>query len=261
MPLGAVGELYIGGAGVARGYLEPARADRRAVHRRSVRRRAGARLYRTGDLARYLPDGNIEFLGRNDHQVKIRGFRIELGRDRGAAGASIPRCARRWCSRARTGPATSGWSPTCAARCAGRTSLPRSCARTWRSALPEYMVPAAFVRLDALPLTPNGKLDRKALPAPEGDACARARPTRRRRARSRTPLAGHLGELLGVERVGRHDNFFELGGHSLLAVRLMERLRRRGLSAEVRALFATPTLAELAATLGAATSAASCRPT
>jgi aryl carrier-like protein len=119
--------------------------------------------------------------------------------------------------------------------------------------LPEYMVPAAYVRLEELPLTANGKLDRKALPAPEGDAYA----VKRYEApvgEIETRLAEIWAEMLKVERVGRHDNFFELGGHSLLAVKLMERMRQQGLHADVRALFATPTLAELAATVGLQTS-------
>ena len=119
--------------------------------------------------------------------------------------------------------------------------------RTHLSArLPEYMVPAAYVRLEKLPLTPNGKVDRKALPAPEGDAYV-ARGYEAPVGETETALAGIWAEVLKLERVGRHDNFFELGGHSLLAVRVIERLRQAGLEADVRALFATPTLAELAA--------------
>ena len=118
------------------------------------------------------------------------------------------------------------------------------------AALPAYMVPAAYVKLEALPLTPNGKLDRKALPAPEGEAYAR-QAYEPPQGEVETTLAGLWAELLGVERVGRHDNFFELGGHSLLAVSLIERMRRAGLHADVRALFSAPTLAELAQAVGA----------
>ncbi|QPB24387.1 condensation domain-containing protein [Rhizobium sp. 007] len=214
----------------------------------------GDRLYRTGDLGRYLPDGNLEFLGRNDDQVKIRGFRIEPGE-----------IAARLCEHARVreaavvarqdragdkhlvayvvcGPEAgsddddgSGLAVALRAHLGGR--------------LPDYMVPAAFVRLEALPLTANGKLDRKGLPAPADDAYAR-RSYEAPQGEIETALAGIWAELLGVERVGRHDHFFELGGHSLLAVQLMERLRRLSLGVEVRTLFARPVLADLAASLG-----------
>ncbi|MCP3478013.1 non-ribosomal peptide synthase/polyketide synthase (plasmid) [Bradyrhizobium sp. CCGUVB1N3] len=251
VPLGAVGEIYVGGAGVARGYLNrPALTAERFIASPFVE---GDRLYRTGDLARYLPDGNLEFLGRSDDQVKIRGFRIEPGEiaARLVEHASVREAAvvaredrsgeKRLVAYVVTADEDAGEAE--AAELAGtlRTHL--------GARLPEYMVPSAFVRLAVLPLTVNGKLDRKALPAPEDDAYAR-RTYEAPRGEIETALAQIWAELLGLERVGRHDNFFELGGHSLLAVQLMERLRRLSLGIEVRTLFAKPVLADLAVSLG-----------
>ncbi|MBP2239426.1 amino acid adenylation domain-containing protein, partial [Sinorhizobium kostiense] len=254
VPFGAVGELYIGGAGVARGYLNrpDLTAERFLADPFSVK--AGARMYRTGDLARYLPDGNLEFLGRNDEQVKIRGFRIEPGEiaarlcEHELVGEAVvvarddragdKRLVAYVVAKAADGSDEANGVELAAALRAHLGGL-----------LPDYMVPAAFVRLEALPLTPNGKLDRKALPAPADDAYAR-RAYEAPQGAIETLLAGIWAELLGVERVGRHDNFFELGGHSLLAVQLMERLRRQSLGVEVRTLFARPVLCDLAASLG-----------
>ncbi|MBP2239436.1 amino acid adenylation domain-containing protein, partial [Sinorhizobium kostiense] len=252
VPFGTVGELYIGGAGVARGYLNrPELTAERFITSAFVQ---GDRLYRTGDLARYLPDGNLEFLGRNDEQVKIRGFRIEPGE-----------IAARLCEHELVGEAVvvaredrAGDKRLVAyvvAKAAdgsdeaGGAELAASLRAHLGGLLPDYMVPSAFVRLEALPLTPNGKLDRKALPVPDDDAYAR-RAYEAPQGAVETLLAAIWAELLGIERVGRHDNFFELGGHSLLAVQLMERLRRQSLGVEVRTLFARPVLCDLAASLG-----------
>ncbi|WP_244662075.1 non-ribosomal peptide synthetase [Mesorhizobium huakuii] len=256
VPFGAVGELYIGGAGVARGYLN--RADLTAERFIASPFVEGDRLYKTGDLARYLPDGNLEFLGRNDDQVKIRGFRIEPGE------IAARLCEHAWVREAvvvarqdRAGDkhlvAYVVCGPEAGADDDDGGGLGGGLAGALRAhvsgRLPDYMVPAAFVRLAALPLTPNGKLDRNGLPAPADDAYARAAYEAPQGA-VETALAQIWEELLGIERVGRHDNFFELGGHSLLAVQLMERLRRLSLGVEVRTLFARPVLADLAASLG-----------
>ena len=177
------------------------------------------RLYRTGDLARWLPDGDLEYLGRRDHQVKVRGFRIELGEVEAACGG-IPACARRW-SRAGGRALTSGWWPMwCPWR--GPRHRAASCGSSCRPHLPAYMVPSAFVLLDALPLHPQRQA---------GPPCAaRARPDAARSLAERfvaprTPagglLAGIWAEVLGLERVGVQDNFFELGGHSLLATQML----------------------------------------
>ncbi|MCP3467984.1 non-ribosomal peptide synthetase, partial [Bradyrhizobium sp. CCGUVB23] len=251
VPFGTVGELYIGGAGVARGYLNrPELTAERFIASPFV---AGDRLYRTGDLARYLPDGNLEFLGRNDDQVKIRGFRIEPGE----IAARLLEHA--WVREAAVVAQQDGTGEkrlvayVVAAASHADEAEAADLAGTLRAhlsaRLPEYMVPAAFVRLAALPLTVNGKLDRKALPAPDDEAYAR-RAYEAPRGPIEEKLAQIWAELLGLERVGRHDSFFELGGHSLLAVQLMERLRRLSLGIEVRTLFAKPVLADLAASLG-----------
>ncbi|MGC0396965.1 amino acid adenylation domain-containing protein [Bradyrhizobium sp. USDA 241] len=251
VPFGAVGELYIGGAGVARGYLNrPALTAERFIASPFVE---GDRLYRTGDLARYLPDGNLEFLGRNDEQVKIRGFRIEPG-EIAARLCEHPLVREAVVVAQQDGAGDKhlvAYVVAAAEHAAEAAEV--DLAGTLRAhvsvRLPEHMVPAAFVRLAVLPVTPNGKLDRKALPAPEDDAYAR-RTYEPPRGEIETALAEIWAELLGLERVGRHDHFFELGGHSLLAVQLMERLRRLSLGVEVRTLFARPVLADLAASLG-----------
>ena len=249
MPVGVAGELYIGGAGVARGYLNRPELTAERFVADPFAGEPGARMYRTGDLGRWLADGNIEFLGRNDFQVKIRGFRIELGEIEARlvehAGVREAVVVAREDS-AGDKRLVAYYTGGCGA---GRGGSAGAC---WRRCLPEYMVPAAYVRLESLPLTPNGKLDRKALPAPDGDAYA-ARGYEAPQGEMEETLARLWAEVLKLERVGRHDNFFELGGHSLLAVTLIERMRRDGLQVDVRTLFATPTLAGLAAAVGRGT--------
>ncbi|MBB4188568.1 thioesterase domain-containing protein, partial [Sinorhizobium terangae] len=211
---------------------------------------ADARMYRTGDLARYLPDGNLEFLGRNDEQVKIRGFRIEPGE-----------VAARLCEHALVADAAvvarddrAGDKRLVAYVVAKTTDGSREAAGVELAAalrahlgglLPDYMVPAAFVRLEALPLTPNGKLDRKALPVPDDDAYARTAYEAPQGA-VETALAAIWQELLGVERVGRHDHFFELGGHSLLAVRMLAQALGLGMKISASDIFNDPILKDLA---------------
>ncbi|HEV3051885.1 MAG TPA: amino acid adenylation domain-containing protein, partial [Longimicrobium sp.] len=237
-PVGVAGELYVGGAGVARGYLGRPRltAERFVPDPFPVER--GARLYRTGDLGRWRADGTLEFLGRTDFQVKVRGFRIELGEIEAALREheGVRECAvlvREDAGEKRVVAYVVGDVETDALRAHVRRSLP------------EYMVPAAFVPLERLPLTPNGKLDRKALPAPELAADAD------RYVAPRTPveevLAGIWAEVLRLERVGVEESFFDLGGHSLLATRVVSRIRELfGVEMPLRALFEGPTVAELA---------------
>jgi len=206
-------------------------------------------MYRTGDLGRWLPDGNIEFLGRNDFQVKIRGFRIEPGEieARLAEYAGV-REAVVLAREDKAGDKRLVAYYTCAE--GSDAGVGAEQLRGHLSAkLPEYMVPAAYVKLERLPLTANGKLDRKALPAPEAGAYA-VRGYEAPQTQTEEVLAGIWAEVLKLERIGRHDNFFELGGHSLLVMTVIERMRRCGLQVDVRTLFATPTLAALAAAAG-----------
>ncbi|MBN3816192.1 amino acid adenylation domain-containing protein [Paraburkholderia sp. Se-20369] len=252
VPLGAVGELYIGGAGVARGYLNRPDLTAQRFLPDPFARAAGqpdARMYRTGDLARYLPDGNIVFLGRNDEQVKIRGFRVEPGEIE--AQLATHDAVREAVVIARHDVAGNArlLAYVTLHDVAPRTELVRRLREHLAARLPEYMVPAAFVVLDALPLTPNGKLDRRALPEPDDDAFVQAQYEAPQGDIEQT-VAALWAELLGVERVGRHDNFFALGGHSLIAVQLIERLRQIGLTLAIRDLFEQPALAALSATLG-----------
>ena len=240
------GELYIGGAGVARGYLGRPELTAERFVPDPFGGEPGARLYRTGDLgAVACRTATLEYLGRIDHQVKIRGFRIELGEIE-ARAARAPGGARGGGGRrARTRRATGGWWRTCVGdggrRGGGAARAPGAsgCRSTWCR--------RRSCALEALPLTPNGKVDRRALPAPEGDAYAR-RGYEAPRAPVEEALAEIWAEVLGVERVGRHDDFFELGGHSLLAMQVVSR-RAAGAgrrAAAARRCSSRPVLAELA---------------
>ena len=248
VPIGVAGEIYIGGAGVARGYLNrPELTAERFVEDPFCADPKG-RMYRTGDLGRWRVEGDIEYLGRNDQQVKIRGFRIELGEIEAQLGRredvkEVVVLAREDVPGEKR--LVAYVVPRLTSAAPGVEEL-----RTYLvGMLPEYMVPAAFVMLERLPLTPNGKLDRKALPAPELGAYV-SRRYEAPRGELEEILAGIWQDLLHVERVGRQDNFFELGGHSLLVVQMLERLRRVGLSAEIRRVFESPALGSLASVLG-----------
>ncbi|OMZ30229.1 non-ribosomal peptide synthetase, partial [Burkholderia pseudomallei] len=243
VPRGVAGELYIGGVQVARGYLNrPELTRERFVDDPFV---AGGRLYKTGDLARWRTDGSLEYLGRNDFQVKIRGFRIELGE----IEAQLAKVAgvRETVALARDSGSPAG-EKRLVAYYTGNADVAALREQATRH-LPAYMVPSAYVRLDAWPLTPNGKLDRRALPAPADDAYARAEYEAPQGAKEEA-LAAIWKDLLPVERISRHDNFFELGGHSLLVIGLSEKLRAAGLHADVRVVYRASTLADLAAHLG-----------
>jgi amino acid adenylation domain-containing protein len=238
-PVGVPGELYVGGAGVVRGYLgRPSLTAERFVPD-PFSPGPGARMYRTGDRVRWKADATLEFMGRLDEQVKIRGFRIEPGEIESALSA-LPGVRE-----ARVVVRHDAGAKRLVAYVAGEADADALRAHL-RGRMPEYMVPAAFVVLDRLPLTPNGKLDRAALPAPELAA------GEERYAPPRTTveelLAGIWAELLRVERVGVSDGFFELGGHSLLAMRVVSRVREVfGVELPLRALFEGPTVAEVAA--------------
>ncbi|KAF9166965.1 hypothetical protein BGX20_000067, partial [Mortierella sp. AD010] len=241
VPLGALGEIHIGGVGVARGYLNrPDLTDDKFIPD-PFAREEGARMYKTGDLGRYLPDGNIVYFGRNDHQVKIRGFRIELGEIE-ARLVEHPAV-----SEAVVIALGEGNVKRLVAYVVAKpdAQLANSLRSHLVERLPDYMIPAAYVRLDMFPLTSNDKLDRRALPAPDEDAFAR-QAYEEPRGEIEIALAQIWTELLHLDRVSRHDNFFMLGGHSLLAVRLMNRISTLGVQLPLSSLFSSPHLSSLA---------------
>jgi acyl-CoA synthetase (AMP-forming)/AMP-acid ligase II/aryl carrier-like protein len=245
-PIGVSGEIYIGGESVARGYLNRPELTAQRFLDDPFSAVPNASMYKTGDLGRWLPDGNIQFLGRNDFQVKIRGFRIELGEIE-ARLASHP-SVQDAVVLAREDQA--GDKRLVAYIVAQNGAQPD--AETLRehlaSGLPEYMIPAAYVSLDALPLSPNGKLDRKALPAPGIDAFSTS-VFQKPQGETEILLAGLWQELLHIDRVGRFDNFFQLGGHSLLAISLIERMRQAGIETDLSTLLSTSNLAQFALAL------------
>ncbi|MBN8468384.1 non-ribosomal peptide synthase/polyketide synthase [Corallococcus exiguus] len=249
VPVGVPGELYIGGRGLARGYLNrpDLTAERFIPHPFSTA--PGARLYKTGDRARFRADGQIDYLGRTDFQVKLRGFRIELGEIEAVLEQQPGlRQALVLAREDRTGDKRLVAYVVPAAGHAVDTATLR---QELKARLPEYMVPSAFVTLEALPLTSNGKVDRRALPAPDASASATAASGY---VAPRTPSEQRLAELwrdvLGVERVGATDSFFELGGHSLLAVQVMSRIRATfGVDLPLRTLFEHRTVEAVAGAL------------
>jgi amino acid adenylation domain-containing protein len=256
VPPGAPGEIHVGGAGLARGYLHRPDLTAERFVPDPFASGPGGRLYRAGDLARRLPDGDLEFLGRIDQQVKIRGFRIELGEIEStlARHPAVRACVAAVRDLA---PGERGivawWVPAAAAR-----PEPDELRAFLRRGLPEYMLPALFQTVAALPLTPSGKVDRRALPTPERAGSAASSPPATEVERA---LAELWRGLLGVEHVGREDDFFALGGHSLLATRLASRLRdrfQRDLSAQL--VFHSPTLSAMALAVEASAAAAADEP-
>jgi amino acid adenylation domain-containing protein len=244
-PIGVPGELYIGGDGVVRGYLNrpDLTADKFVPDAFSAQ--PGARLYRTGDLVRYLPDGDIEFLGRTDHQVKIRGFRIELEEVEVVLGEcsgvreSIVMVREDVPGDKRLVAYVITTSDTPAKTEELRNQL--------RARLPEYMIPSAFVFLSEFPLMLNGKVDRNALPAPEHPLTDRTRPYVAPRTPTEEKLAEIVGDVLGVAQVGVYDNFFELGGHSLLATQIVTRVREHlQVNLQLKWFFDGPSIDQLA---------------
>ena len=248
VPIGAHGQLYVGGAGLARGYLE--RPDLTAAQfiPNPFSKGPGSRLYKTGDMARWRSDGNLEYLGRIDYQAKLRGFRIELGEIEAVLGTH-PAIREAVVVFREDLPGDKRLVAFLVAE--PRTNLTSSDVRDFvKTRLPEYMVPSAFVELDALPLTANGKVDRRALLAPS-DSRERLPNLKTVYVAPRDPieqaLAEMWGEILELKEVGIHDNFFELGGHSLFATQVVSRLREIfQIEIPLRVLFEAPTVARLA---------------
>jgi acyl transferase domain-containing protein len=248
--VGEIGEIYVAGAGVSRGYLNRPELTAERFFDWQAPDGGNVRLYKTGDLARSLADGDLEYLGRSDLQVKIRGFRIETGEIEGVLARHD---AVRSCAVIARDDGPGGEARLVAYVVPAGVPASHATLRAHLStALPDYMLPGAFVDLEALPLTENGKLDRRALPAPARQrpelACAHEPPA----GAAEEFLCASFGELLAIDGVGRHDNFFELGGDSLLAVRLLQQIRQgRGDAGAIPTslLFHNPTPATLAAAL------------
>jgi amino acid adenylation domain-containing protein len=246
VPIGLPGELYIGGVALARGYFERPEVTAQKFIHDPFSDDERERLYKTGDLARYLPDGEIEFLGRIDHQVKIRGYRVELGEIEAAINKQDGVGESAVIAR----ELAPGQKQLVAyvVPCAGAELTPTRLRHELKRHLPEYMVPAVFVHLEKLPLTPSGKVDRKSLPPPEDTSISRLSD-----APEKPWLPVHFQlvqiweEILGVKPIGIRDNFFDLGGHSLLAVKMMDRVEEViGKKLPVTALFNEPTIVYLA---------------
>jgi amino acid adenylation domain-containing protein len=246
VPIGVSGELHIGGVSLARGYLNRPELTAYSFIPDPFSTQSGQRLYRTGDLARYLPDGQLEFLGRVDQQVKVRGFRIEPGEVEAALRGHVGVTEVVVMARGESAGDKQLVAYVVAREGVEWSALASELRQQAREKLPEYMIPSAFVLLDQLPLTTDGKVDRRALPEPE----------RGRREASaeyigaRTPVeevvAGIWAEVLGLEQVGINDNFFDLGGHSLLATRAVSRIREAfGMPFPLRRIFEDPTVAGL----------------
>lgn len=245
VPAGIAGELFIGGANVTRGYLGRPYSTAEAFRPDPFSSRPGARMYRTGDRARYLPDDNIEFLGRRDQQVKIRGFRVEPGEIEAALGEHPS--VRQSIVIAHRDKVGDDRLAAYVVIKDEQGEIVRALHEFLREKLPDYMIPSFFIQLPALPLTPNGKVDRRALPAPDHTHLR----ARGQFIAPRTPeeetLCALWVDLLHVERVGVEDNFFELGGHSLLTTQLVSRIRSAfGVELPLRAVFEKPTVAGLA---------------
>jgi len=244
-PVGVPGELCIGGDGLAQGYMNRSDLTAENFGPNPFSNEPGARLYKTGDLARYLPDGNIEFLGRVDYQVKIRGFRVESGEIE--AGLIEHPAVREAVVIAREDTPDQKYLAAYVVAEEGHSLTVNELRNFLQQRLPDYMVPSTFVLLDALPLTPSGKIDRRSLPAPD-----RTRPELENafvapRTLSEEMLAQIWAQVLDIDQVGIYDNFFELGGHSLLAIQLMARVQDAfQVELSLRLFFEQPTIAGFA---------------
>nr|AXN93590.1 PuwF-G [Cylindrospermum alatosporum CCALA 994] len=249
VPIGVRGELYIGGAGVARGYLNRPELTAEKFIPNSFNHSKFHRLYKTGDLARYLPDGNIEYLGRIDNQVKLRGFRIELGEIETAI-ALHPQLKQAVVSIREDQPNIRRLVAYLVAE--GETPSSSELRSFLKQQLPDYMVPGIFVFLDALPLTPNGKVDRRALPAPNLE---QNRPIGLVPASTaiEESLVTIWSEILGLKQVSIHDNFFDLGGDSIISIQIIARAAQVGIQLTLKQIFQCQTIAELATVCGTST--------
>jgi len=247
-PTGVPGELHIGGVGVARGYLNRPELTAEKFIPDPFSGRIGARLYKTGDLARFLPEGNLEFLGRTDHQVKIRGFRIELAEIETVLGEHplVREVAVITREDAPGDKRIAAYIVPPAGHAPDMIDLRNHLKRR----LPDYMLPSVFVILDSMPLSETGKIDRESLPAPEQSRPALEQSYAAPATALEKVLAGIFGEVLKIERVGVCDNFFELGGHSLLATRVVSKVRQIfAIELPVRKLFEEPTVSGLASVI------------
>lgn len=245
VPIGVSGEIHIGGVPVGRGYLNQPEMTAERFVRDPFIPEADARMYKTGDLARWLADGTIEFLGRNDFQVKVRGFRIELGEIESAL-RQHPQLSEAVVGVYESVPGDKRLAAYLVSQSDSIPS-PSELRDFLKPKLPEFMVPSAFVFLDALPTTPNGKLDRKALPMPDMSRLQdRDAGFIAPHSKAEKQLAGIWGKLLGIDRVSIHDNFFELGGHSLLAVKMVVDINKQfDTNLPLGTIYQSPTVEEL----------------
>jgi amino acid adenylation domain-containing protein len=250
VPIGVPGELYVGGVGLACGYVNRPEltAERFLAH--PFRHAPGARLYRTGDLARYLADGNLDYLGRADQQVKIRGARVELGE----VEAALARYPGIRDTVVIADEDAAGQARLVAYLVAAQSRASAGELRRFlKKSLPDAMVPGSFVWLDALPLTPSGKIDRGALPEPDAAPATLEDEFAGPRTPTERAVAEIWAKVLDLERVARDDNFLEVGGHSLVAAQVMAQLRQRfGVRLPVRLLFEHPALSDFASAVDAA---------
>jgi len=244
MPVGVTGEIYLGGTGVSRGYLNRPEITASRFLPDPYARQAGSRLYRTGDMARRRADGAVDFLGRLDHQVKIRGFRIELGEIE-AVLAEHPAIRKAIVAAREDRPGSKRLVAYLEAK-GGKIIQSEEVWSYLRSRLPEYMVPAEYVVLPALPLTANGKVDRRALPAPADSEPDKAAEFVAARTEVEVSLARIWADVLGLERVSIGANFFRLGGDSILSIQIVSRAREAGYYLTARDIFERQTIAELA---------------
>jgi amino acid adenylation domain-containing protein len=243
VPVGVAGELHIGGDGLARGYFNRTElTTEKFIRVPSVSEKP---IYKTGDLARYLPDGNVECLGRTDHQVKIRGFRIELG-DIESALRKNPGINEALVMAREDVPGDKRLVAYLATQNANALAV-SSLRDFLKTTLPDYMVPSAYIFLEKFPLTPSGKIDRKALPAPEQTRPDLGKQFYAPLTPLETDIAKIWSDVFHLDQIGRNDNFFELGGHSLIAIQIIARIRKKlGVELALPAIFKAPTVARLA---------------